>query len=82
MADVDLTPVEMDGGDQSVFVSANVEHDKVSDFVRCGEGRPQGFKARKVVLLHDFEPSDKGVVLSGCCAQNWRNVLREMTYMQ
>ena len=60
VADVNLAPVEMDGGNESVFVPANVEHDKVSDFVRRGESSPQGFKACKVVLLHDFEPSDKG----------------------
>ena len=60
VADVDLAPVEMDGGDQPVFVPTNVEHDEVSDSVRRGEGSPQGFKTRKVVPLHDFEPSDKG----------------------
>jgi hypothetical protein len=60
VADVDLAPVEMDGGDQPVFVPANVEYDEVSDFVRRGEGRSQGFKARKIVPLHDFEPSDQG----------------------
>jgi hypothetical protein len=60
VADVDLAPVEMDGGDQPVFVPANVEHDEVSDVIRRGEGSSQGFKARKVVPLHDFEPSDKG----------------------
>jgi hypothetical protein len=60
VADVDLAPIEMDGGDQSVFVPANVAHDEISDFVRRREGSPQGFKARKVMLLHDFEPSNKG----------------------
>jgi hypothetical protein len=60
VADVDLATVEMDGGDQPVFVPADVEHNEVSDFVRRGEGSPQGFKARKVVPLHDFEPSEKG----------------------
>jgi hypothetical protein len=50
----------MDGGDQPVCVPANVEHDELSDFARRGDGRPQGFKARKVVPLPDFEPSDKG----------------------
>ena len=60
VVDVDLASVEMDGGDESVFVPANVEHDQVSDFVRRGKGYAQGLKARKVVLLHDFEPSGKG----------------------
>jgi len=65
VADVNLAPVEMDGGDESVFVPANVEHDKVSDFVRRGKGSTQGFQARKVVLLHDFEPSGKGTFAVG-----------------
>jgi hypothetical protein len=53
-------PIEMDGSDQPVFVPTNVEHDKISDFVRCWKGSPQAFKTRKVVLLHDFKPSEKG----------------------
>jgi hypothetical protein len=61
VADVNLAPVEMDGSNESVFVPANVEHDKASDFVLRGKGSTQGFKARKVVLLHDFEPSGKGI---------------------
>ena len=60
VADVDLASVEMDDGDESVFVPANVEHDQVADFVRRGKGGAQGLKARKVVLLHDLEPSGKG----------------------
>ena len=65
VADVDLAPVEMDGSDESVFVPANVEHGEVSDFVRRGKSRTQGLKARKVVLLHDFEPSGKGTFAVG-----------------
>jgi len=60
VADIDFAPVEMDGGDESVFVPANVEHHEISDFIRCGEGGTQGLKARKVMSLHDFEPSGKG----------------------
>jgi hypothetical protein len=65
VADVDLAAVEMDGGDQPVFVPANIEHNEVADFVRRVEGRSQGFKARKVMPLHDFEPSDKGTFTFG-----------------
>ncbi len=65
MADVDLAPVEMDGRNQSVFVPANVKHDEVSNFVRRWEGGSQGLKARKVVPLHDFEPSGKGAFAVG-----------------
>lgn len=60
MADVDLAPIEMDGSEQPVFVPPNVEHDQISDFIRCGKGSPQGFKTRKVMPLHDFKPSEKG----------------------
>ena len=65
MADVDLAPVKMDGGDQPVFVPANIEHDEVADFVRCWEGGPQGLKTRKVVPLHDFEPPGKSTFAVG-----------------
>lgn len=65
MAYIDLAPVEMDSGDESVFISANVEHHEVSDFVRRGEGGTQGLKARKVVPLHDFKPSGKSTFAVG-----------------
>jgi len=65
MADRDFPPVEMDGGDEPVFVPTNVEHHEISDFIRRGEGGTQGFKARKTVSLHDFEPSGKGILAIG-----------------
>jgi hypothetical protein len=58
--DVNLTTIEMDGGDKSVFVPANVEHNEITDFVHRRKGGTQGFKARKVMPLHDFEPANKG----------------------
>jgi hypothetical protein len=58
-ANIDLTAVEMDSGDESIFVSANVENDEVSNFIRRREGGPQGLKARKVMPLHDFKPPDQ-----------------------
>jgi hypothetical protein len=57
VADVDFAPVEMDGGNQAVFVPTDVKHEEISNFVRRWEGGSQGLKARKVVPLHDFEPS-------------------------
>ena len=65
MADVDLAPIEMDDGDEAIFVPTNVEHNEVSDFVRREEGGTQGLKARKIVPLHDFEPSSKGTFAVG-----------------
>jgi hypothetical protein len=61
MADIDFAPVEMAGGDESVFVPAHIEHHEIADFIRRGEGGTQGLKAREVVPLHDFEPSGQGV---------------------
>jgi hypothetical protein len=45
VADVDLAPVEMDGGDQPVFVPANVKHDEVPTLSAVGK------VARKVSTL-------------------------------
>jgi hypothetical protein len=59
VADIDFTAVEMDGGDEAVLVAANVEHDKVADFVRRWKGSPYCLKARKVLPLHDFEPPNQ-----------------------
>jgi hypothetical protein len=65
VADINFAPVEMDGGDESVFIPANVEHNEISDFIRRGEGSTQGLKAREVVPLHDFEPAGKGIFAVG-----------------
>ena len=65
VAEIDLAAVEMDSGDESVFVPANIEHDKLADFVRRWEGGPHGLKTRKVVPLPDFEPSSKGTFTIG-----------------
>jgi hypothetical protein len=61
VADIDFAPVEMDGGDESIFVPANVEYNEISDFTRRGEGGTQGLHVREVVPLHDFAPSGKGM---------------------
>ena len=56
MANVNLLAVEMDRGNESIFVPANVEHDEVADFVCGWEGSAQGLKGRKVLPLHNGEP--------------------------
>jgi hypothetical protein len=65
VADVDFAPIEMDGSNQAVFAPTNDKHDEVSNFVRRWEGGSEGLKARKVVPLHDFEPSGKGIFAVG-----------------
>jgi hypothetical protein len=65
VADIDFAPVKMHGGDESVLVPANVEHNEIADFIRRREGSTQGLKAREVVPLHDFEPSGKGIFAIG-----------------
>lgn len=65
MADIDLVPVEMDGGDQPIFVPANVEHDEVTDFVRRGERGSQSLKGHEVMPLHNFEPPGKSTFAVG-----------------
>jgi hypothetical protein len=51
VADIDFTAVEMDGGDEAVLVAANVEHDKVADFVRRWKGGSHCLKAHKVPAI-------------------------------
>src|SRR5207302_10478937 len=65
VADINLMAVEMDNGDEPVFVSANVEHNEVADFVRRWEGGPHCLKARKIMLLHNFEPPHQRIFAVG-----------------
>ena len=65
MTDVYLAPIEMDGSDEPVFVSPDIEYDKIPDFVCGWESGMQSLKAREVMPLHDFEPPDKGAFAVG-----------------
>ena len=60
VADVNLTPIEMDGGDQSVFVPANVEHSLKPDLSAMGKVACKVLQTVKS-CLHDFEPSNQGL---------------------
>src|SRR5579872_4052301 len=57
VADVDLLAIEVDRGNESIFVSADVEHDEIADLVCTWKCRSQSGKSWKVILLHNFEPA-------------------------
>src|SRR5579859_293886 len=57
VADVDLLAIEVDRGNESIFVSADVEHDEIADPVCTWKCRSQSGKSWKVILLHNFEPA-------------------------
>ena len=59
MANIDFTPVKMDGGNEPVFVPAYVEHNKISDFISRWKCGAQRFKAREVMTPHNGEPPGK-----------------------
>ena len=65
VTDVYLAPIEMDGSDEPVFVSTDIECDKLPDFVCGWEGDTQSLKIREVVPLHDFGPPDKSTFAVG-----------------
>jgi hypothetical protein len=55
----------MDDGDQPVLVSANVEHDEVSNSVRRRERGPQTLKIIEVTPLYDLEPTSESSLAIG-----------------
>ena len=57
MANIDLPPVEMDRRNQPIFVTPDVEHHPLADFIGGGEGRAECTKILKIGMLHNLEPS-------------------------
>ena len=57
MADIYLAAIEMDRGNKAIFVTPNIKHDKLCNFVcrwKCGT---QGTETIEFALAHDFEPA-------------------------
>lgn len=59
LADVDLAPIEMYRGDESISVPADIEHNQIPYFVGSWERGMQLIKAAEVRVLHDLEPTGK-----------------------
>jgi len=60
MTNVHFAAVEMDGGNQSVFVTTNIENNPLVNFVRRWKSHAQFCKTLKLALLNDLKPSQKG----------------------
>ena len=57
MTNIHFAAVEMNGRDQPIFVTANVEDDPVVEFIGGWEDLSQFGKTMKFALLHDLEPT-------------------------
>jgi hypothetical protein len=65
VANVYLAAIEVDGGDEAIFVAPNVKHDKRSDFIGRWKSGTQGVKIAEFGLAHDFEPAGQGAFAVG-----------------
>ena len=57
VANVYLAAIEVDRGDEAIFIASNVKHDKLSDFVGRWKSGAQGVETAEFALAHDFEPA-------------------------
>ncbi len=57
MTNVHFAAIEMDGGDQPVFITANIEDDPMVKFIGRREDLSQFGKGMKFGFLHDLEPT-------------------------
>ena len=57
MANIDLPPVEMYRRNQPIFVTPDVEHHPLADFIGGWEGCAEFTKILKIGMLHNLEPS-------------------------
>jgi hypothetical protein len=56
VSDIDLPPVEMHRGNQTILVAADIKDDEIADFISRRKDRTQVLKTTKVTLVHNFEP--------------------------
>ena len=59
MANIDLTPVEMNRGYQAIFVPTDVEYNQIVNIICDRKGRSEFGKFLKICCPHDFEPPDQ-----------------------
>ena len=59
LADVDLTTIEVDGGNETALIATNVEHDKAFYLVRRWERRPKRIETIERASIDDLEPSSQ-----------------------
>jgi len=57
MTDIDFAAVEMDGGNEPVFVAADIEDNPVIHFIGGRENLSQFGKTAEFGLLHNLEPT-------------------------
>jgi len=61
LPDIDLATIEVNRGNETIFVASDVEDNELSYFVRRGKGRPEAVKVVKLTAVHDLEPSGQGI---------------------
>jgi hypothetical protein len=57
ITDIHFTAIEMNGCDQPVFITADIEDDPMVEFISRRENLSQFSKGVKLSLLHDLEPT-------------------------
>ncbi len=65
MTNIYFAAIEMNGGDQPVFITADIENDPVIEFIGGGEDLSQLGKTVEFGLLHDLEPTHQGCLAVG-----------------
>ena len=63
--DVYLAAVKVNGRDQAVLVAADIEYDKITDFVGRRKRTAQGGKVVKFGLPHNLKPARQRLLAGG-----------------
>ena len=65
MPNINLPTIEMDGCNQTVIIAANVEYDKITDFISGWEGIAQFIETAEFGITDNFIPSGKRALTIG-----------------
>jgi hypothetical protein len=60
VANVNLAPIKMDGGDQPILVAAYIEYNPIANLISRWKGFPQLCKIAIPSLADDLKPTQKG----------------------
>lgn len=57
MTDIDFSTIKVDGDNESIFVTANIENDPMSNLICGGKGFPEVGKTAEFGIVDDFVPA-------------------------
>lgn len=53
MPDIYFLPIKVNGGNEAILITANIEHNQIPNFIGAGENLTQGVETLKMIGVED-----------------------------